>query len=330
MTSANVTHYAVRDRDGKVVFEGSQHACCKDTIRGRLAALPDKDSLTLHATWLDENEVDQEAIPIPLEDYLAGKRLVFPSTMGWELHEENLLLKQALAKAHSAISVLRRDRACDRPQPSEPECGCLSESCLHCRSLDVLREIEVAIGGAEPRDTARLMAETIDADLARPGDPPPGTLEDLLKRRLNEPSPTGGGTVFDVAAAVVEKTILDAKCHAGDVPSVARKIAKDVLEAANLGKLDGIGEPDFMPGKDAERLLAGDLLRLTDGTWAEVVGGPSALCSQREGTLIVLQVATDGGETRIVTNREIERLLHDQEAEFWIKSKEAKRRTEDA
>lgn len=77
-TSANVTHYVVTDKEGKVVLKDSRHAYCKDHLTDKLKALPNPEQLTIQATWPDEDEVDRESNPIRLDHYLKGERLHFP------------------------------------------------------------------------------------------------------------------------------------------------------------------------------------------------------------------------------------------------------------
>jgi len=83
-TSANMTYYGVY-RDGKLVKEHSQHAYCKPRVRAELAKyMPpegclavDTGTITMIARWPDEEEEDHFSVPMPLADYLAGKKLVW-------------------------------------------------------------------------------------------------------------------------------------------------------------------------------------------------------------------------------------------------------------
>ncbi len=94
MTSANVTHYTVTDKDGKVVLETQQHHYCGDKLTEKLKALPNPESLSIEAMWPDEQECDHYSRPMPLDRYLSGETLVYPSTMGEELYDENQKLKE--------------------------------------------------------------------------------------------------------------------------------------------------------------------------------------------------------------------------------------------
>ena len=80
-TSANVTYYGVY-RDGKLVKEHSQNCMCKPRVRDELARyMPegclavDAGRLTVVARWPDEEEEDHFSRPMPLADFLAGKKL---------------------------------------------------------------------------------------------------------------------------------------------------------------------------------------------------------------------------------------------------------------
>lgn len=74
-TSANVTFYAVTKPDGTYVFTHHQHAYCKSTIRQELAKYPADYIVTLNHP--DEDEVDHYSVPMTIDDYMTGKKVVW-------------------------------------------------------------------------------------------------------------------------------------------------------------------------------------------------------------------------------------------------------------
>lgn len=68
MTSANVTHYYVYNKENALIFKGSQHCMCKNHIRADLRALGLREELTLKVIWPDEYEAPHTMFYGPLAD----------------------------------------------------------------------------------------------------------------------------------------------------------------------------------------------------------------------------------------------------------------------
>lgn len=66
MTSANVTHYYVYDKEGNPVFEGRQNCLCKNTIKTKLMSLKNPENLSLQIIWPDTEEVPHKLFDGPL------------------------------------------------------------------------------------------------------------------------------------------------------------------------------------------------------------------------------------------------------------------------
>ena len=95
-TSANVTHYWVKNKFGVGVAEYSQHAYCKNSITDNLKKHQPPEDFMLQARHPDENECDNYSKEVNLKDYLDGK---YKHTF-WREEDGNLMDIQYCAEHH--------------------------------------------------------------------------------------------------------------------------------------------------------------------------------------------------------------------------------------
>ena len=69
MTSANVSEYLIRNKEGVIVETHSQHAYCK-THWGDLLKFTPPEDFTIMRTWLDEEEEYFQDEPINLKKFI--------------------------------------------------------------------------------------------------------------------------------------------------------------------------------------------------------------------------------------------------------------------
>jgi len=79
-TSANVTRYFVKDKDGKDIWDGSQNCMCKNTITEKLKQHQPAIDFTIYLTYLDEEEEDHCTQEMSLHDFLAGVKPKWENT----------------------------------------------------------------------------------------------------------------------------------------------------------------------------------------------------------------------------------------------------------
>jgi len=77
MTSANVTHYEVKDKEGKRVGKYSQHCMCIQTIGEKLRKHVPYENFALTLIWPDEYEAPHYTQEMSLNDYLNGVKPVW-------------------------------------------------------------------------------------------------------------------------------------------------------------------------------------------------------------------------------------------------------------
>ena len=81
-TSANVTYYTVKTKDGLESWTYRQNCLCKNTVEDELKKhVPAKD-FTLELRWPDEDEVSQYTQKMSLADYLDGVKPVWIDEYG--------------------------------------------------------------------------------------------------------------------------------------------------------------------------------------------------------------------------------------------------------
>jgi hypothetical protein len=71
-TSANVTYYTVKYKDGTPVGEYWQNRMCKDTVSKQLKSHIPAEDYMLSLRWPDEDEAPHYTKPMSLADYLNG------------------------------------------------------------------------------------------------------------------------------------------------------------------------------------------------------------------------------------------------------------------
>ena len=74
-TSANITYYIVKDKNGRIVGEYRQNCLCKDVKTEKLKLHVPYEDFTIILRWPDENEVDHFTEEISLKDYLNGAKV---------------------------------------------------------------------------------------------------------------------------------------------------------------------------------------------------------------------------------------------------------------
>jgi len=82
MTSANVTYYIVKDKDGNKIAEYSQNCLCKNTITEKLKSHTPYKDFTLELCWPDEHEAPHYTQEMSLDDYLGGVKLIWLDEYG--------------------------------------------------------------------------------------------------------------------------------------------------------------------------------------------------------------------------------------------------------
>jgi hypothetical protein len=70
MTSANVTHYFVKDKNSNTIAHYRQNWLCKNTIEQNLSKHTPHQNFTLYCHHPDENEVIHISTEMDLKDYM--------------------------------------------------------------------------------------------------------------------------------------------------------------------------------------------------------------------------------------------------------------------
>ena len=71
-TSANVTHYIVKDKEGNQIAKYRQNCLCKDTVTEKLKSHIPAEDFTITLLWPDEYEAPHYSKEMSLADYLNG------------------------------------------------------------------------------------------------------------------------------------------------------------------------------------------------------------------------------------------------------------------
>ena len=121
-TSANVTFYTIKDKQGDMVKEYRQNCMCKDTdLKAGLKSHVPHEDFSITLCWPDYDEVDQWTKEMSLSDYLQGIKPIWVDENGDPKisYEDFVSLQKQL---QSAVEVIER---------LIPQCCCCDKLSSH-------------------------------------------------------------------------------------------------------------------------------------------------------------------------------------------------------